>query len=70
MIIRKDKILENCTRKGFTVSKLLMEANIQSGDFYQALKGKKPFFPAWRRRISEVLEVPEMEIFEGVKEVK
>jgi lambda repressor-like predicted transcriptional regulator len=56
--------LENILRKrGISKNQLAMEARISPADFYQAINGKKPFFPAWRQRVSEVLGIPESELF-------
>lgn len=38
-------------------------ANIPQNDFYQATNGKKSFFPAWRKRLASVLDMPEDEVF-------
>lgn len=50
-------------KMGISKNQLAMEARINPADFYQAINGKKPFFPAWRKRISEVLGMPESELF-------
>lgn len=44
-----------------------MKANIAPSDFYQAINGKKPFFPAWRKRLSETLDIPEDILFPEYK---
>jgi hypothetical protein len=51
--------------KGHGLSKLqaALLARISPSDFYQAMNGKRPFFPAWRKRLCEVLEVEESELF-------
>jgi transcriptional regulator with XRE-family HTH domain len=56
-------IKKACKDKGITLTKMLVKAGVQSGDYYQALNGKKTFFPAWRKRISDILEIPEYELF-------
>lgn len=45
---------------GYALAKL---ANISSQDFYTAIHGKKPFYPGWRKRIAEALEMSEKELF-------
>lgn len=40
-----------------------MKARINPADFYQAVNGKKPFFPAWRKRLADALDVTESELF-------
>jgi predicted transcriptional regulator len=42
-------------------------ANIPQNDFYQATNGKRSFFPAWRKRLSEVLNMSEDELFPEYK---
>jgi predicted transcriptional regulator len=53
----KEQIKNNCQRKNISVSEMLRRANIQSGDFYQVMNGKKPFFPGWKQRIADALEI-------------
>ena len=43
--------------------KIALDAKISPGDFYLALNGKKPFYPGWRKRIADVLQLPEDELF-------
>lgn len=59
----KQIIKEACKAKKLTLSRMLATANIQTGDYYQAINGKKSFFPSWRKRIAVALEMPEDEIF-------
>jgi len=59
----KEKIKKACDEKSITITKMLRLADIQSGDFYQALNGKRLFFPSWKKRISEVLEKTEEYLF-------
>jgi lambda repressor-like predicted transcriptional regulator len=61
MLLEKIRCL--CKKKNMSIAAMMRSANMHSCDFYQAVNGKKPFFPAWRRRISEVLEMPEEELF-------
>lgn len=57
------KLEDLLKQKNISKLQLAMKAGISPADFYQALNGKKPFFPAWRRRIAEVLNMPESELF-------
>lgn len=45
-------------------NKLALKANISPADFYSAIKGNKPFYPAWRKRIADALGVKESEVFD------
>ncbi len=49
--------------KGLTKAKVANMANIPQNDFYQATNGKKTFFPAWRKRAAEALQMSEAELF-------
>lgn len=49
--------------RGISKNQIAMQARISPADFYQAVNGKKPFFPAWRARIAEALDIPESELF-------
>lgn len=49
--------------KGLSVLQLSYLARIHSPDLYNALNGKKPFYPGWKKRVSEALEIPESELF-------
>ena len=68
MIDTKLTIKNACIAKNITLSRMLAKANIQTGDYYQAVNGKKPFFPNWKKRISMVLEMPEAELFPNQSE--
>ena len=63
MLDVKNRIKALCDTRGISVSRMLMRAGIQAGDYYQALKGTRTFFRGWRLRICQVLEVPETELF-------
>jgi hypothetical protein len=59
----KQRIEMECRKQGIPLYKLLMSAQIQSGDYYQAVNGKRNFFPAWRKRIASALNVSEEKLF-------
>jgi predicted transcriptional regulator len=46
---------------------LAFKANISPSDLYQCISGKRAFFPAWRKRISDALDLPEDEVFPEFK---
>ena len=60
------KAVERSGLSGFEVSR---RAGMASSDFYQVLHGKRHAFPKWRRQLSEVLGVPESELFPETEEV-
>lgn len=57
------KIAEILSNLGVSQRKLSFMAGISNQDLNQAINGKKPFFPAWRKRVSEALEMSEDELF-------
>jgi predicted transcriptional regulator len=57
------KIAEILKEKRISGMQIAMKAGVAPSDFYQAMNGKKPFFPAWRKRLSEALDMPESECF-------
>jgi hypothetical protein len=63
MLSIKERIKSACEEQKVTISSVLMSSKINSGDFYQAVNGKKPFFKSWRLRISEALKMSEDELF-------
>lgn len=50
-------------KRGLSDSKLARMADINQSDFCSMKNGKRPCYPAWRKRISSVLGVPEDELF-------
>jgi len=46
--------------KTYTLAK---RSDIVPSDLYQALKGQRPMYPNWRRRIAEALNAPVDELF-------
>ena len=48
-----------------TKLQLALKCEITPSDLYSAINGNKPFYPAWRRKISRYLEIDENEIFDG-----
>jgi hypothetical protein len=66
----KQRVKLACDERNIPISTMLMNANIQSGDFYSAVNGKRPFFPGWRRRIADVLGMSETELFPEFTERK
>jgi len=54
------KILE---KKKISKLKLAMGSGVTPSDLYSAMAGKKPFYPAWKKKISEYLKIDEKELF-------
>jgi len=57
------KLTDIIEEKSLTRNSLALKAEIAPGDLYCALSGKRPFYPAWRKRISRVLGMNEAEVF-------
>lgn len=62
-----EKIKQACQERGVNITAMLREANIQTGDFYQAMNGKRSMFPAWKKRIAQCLRYQESELFAAEK---
>ncbi|MCR5034399.1 MAG: helix-turn-helix domain-containing protein [Clostridia bacterium] len=58
-----DKVRDEMKKQGMSTNKLSFRAEIAQSDLSCALNGKKPFYPAWRRRVAEALGVPEDTLF-------
>lgn len=58
-----ENIRTEAKRQGLSLNKLSRIAEISQSDLSCAINGKKPFYPAWRKRVSEALGVPENELF-------
>lgn len=48
--------------------KLAIKAGISPPDIYSCFSGAKPFYPSWRKRIADVLQVREEDLFEEEKD--
>ena len=57
------RLAEILKEKGIPGLRIALKAGIAPGDFYQAIHGKRPFFPAWRHRIAAALDMPEETLF-------
>lgn len=50
-----------------SINALAIKASINPSDLYSALNGHRPWYPGWRKRISQALDVAEEEIFGEVE---
>jgi lambda repressor-like predicted transcriptional regulator len=55
--------------RGMSKLQLAQLSGIAPSDLYLALKGSKPFYPDWRRRVSRALGISEESIFSTDKKV-
>ncbi len=56
-------LLEILKERNITKLQLALNTKITPSDLYCALNGKKPFYPAWRKRISKYLNISDKELF-------
>lgn len=49
--------------RNISKAKISRQADIASSDFYQMLAGKRPAFPAWRKRLAKALGIDESILF-------
>lgn len=62
-MMNKVKIEKVLKEKNLSKMQAALLSGISPADFYQALNGKKPFFPKWRKQLSETLNIAEEELF-------
>mgnify|MGYP002540017946 FL=1 len=49
------KLKKTLAEQGITIYRLAKLSKISTQDLYTALKGKKPMYPNWKKRIAEAL---------------
>ena len=57
------KLLDVLRERNISKLQLALNAGITPSDLYCALNGKKPFFPKYKRKIAEFLQIDEAELF-------
>lgn len=62
------KLKEEISKQNLTIRKVALKANIVPASLYAAINGNVKFWPGWRKRVAEALEVDEAEIFAEDKE--
>ena len=58
-----DNLKKIMKEKNINTTQLALLSRITPSDLYQALSGKKPFFPNWRKRVAEALDSTVEELF-------
>jgi transcriptional regulator with XRE-family HTH domain len=58
-----NRLREERTRRGWSLTKVTMLSGIASGDLSLLERGLRPAFPGWRRRLSQAFNLPESELF-------
>lgn len=58
-----EKLLAVLRERNISKLQLAMRAGVTPSDLYCAFGGKKPFYPAWRRKIADYLQIDEAELF-------
>lgn len=59
-----EKLKAAMKQKGVTVYQLAKETQIKPPGLYQAINGRIPFWPGWRKRVADALNMSETELFE------
>ena len=59
-----EKLKAEMAKQGISGNRLAMMSFMSPSDFYAAISGKKPFYPAWRKRIADALDADEADIFD------
>lgn len=59
------KLLDVLKERNISKLQLAMGAGINPSDLYCALNGTKPFYPKYKRKISEFLQIDEDVLFEN-----
>ena len=60
-----DYLREVMKKRGLSQNQLAMDARIAPSEFSKAINGRIPWYPKWRKGVSDVLGIPEHELFEG-----
>ena len=58
------RLFEEMEKQNISGYELAKRAKINKSDWYNAKNGHRPFYPAWRERIAEVLKVPAAVLFQ------
>lgn len=57
------KLKKTLVEQGITIYRLAKLSKISTQDLYTALKGKKPMYPNWKKRIAEALDTDVESLF-------
>lgn len=57
------KLIQILYERRLSQAKLARLAEINQADLNAMIHGRRPAFPAWRKRIADVLDLPEEDIF-------
>lgn len=60
------KLEEILKEKNLSKLQLALSTQIAPCDLYCAINGKKPFYPKWRKKVAEFVNVSEQELFSEV----
>lgn len=58
-----EKLISVLNARGISRYKLSKITGIHHPNLYNALNGKMPLHPGWKKRIAEALELPEEDLF-------
>lgn len=61
--MKNQRLIDVMKNRGITQLELARLTRMSPSDLCFALNGKRPWFPSWRKRISEALNMSEAELF-------
>ena len=61
------RLHEILKERGLSKLQLARKSEIAPSDLYHAMNGKKPFYPAWRKRIADYLQMDESKLFDAIE---
>lgn len=61
------KLLDELSKRNISKLQLALKVGITPSDLYCAFNGTKPFYPKYRRKISEFFGIEEAELFSDVE---
>lgn len=64
------KLRETMKHRSLSQNRLAMDARISPCDFSKAINGKMPFYPSWRKRIADALEMTTEDLFGNEEQTK
>ena len=53
-------------KRNISKLQLALCTQITPSDLYSAMNGKKPFYPKWRKKIADYMQIDEKVLFEGM----
>ena len=64
-----ERLKEEMAKKGTNTHALALELKISPINLYKSLKGEKPFYPQYRKKIANFFNKEEEYLFPGIEEL-